>query len=68
LEICPNGRILVIVDREADDFAMFETGAIMLYLAEKTGRLIPADAKGRSQVIQWLMFQLGGVGPLMGQA
>jgi len=68
LEICPNGRILVIVDREADDFAMFETGAIMLYLAEKTGRLIPADAKGRSQVIQWLMFQLGGVGPLMGHA
>jgi GSH-dependent disulfide-bond oxidoreductase len=68
LKLNPNGRIPVIVDREADDFAVFETGAIMVYLAEKTGRLMPTDPKGRSLTMQWLMFQMGGIGPMMGQA
>ena len=68
LKINPNGRIPAIVDRDAGNFPVFESGAILLYLAEKTGRFLPADAKGRSLAIQWLMFQMGGVGPMQGQA
>jgi GST-like protein len=68
LRINPNGRIPAIVDRDAGDFPVFESGAILLYLAEKTGRLLPADPAGRSQALQWLMFQMAGVGPMQGQA
>ena len=68
LEINPNGRIPAIVDRDEGDLPVFESGALMIYLAEKAGRLLPTDRRGRSRVIQWLMFQMGGVGPMMGQA
>jgi len=68
LKLCPNGRIPAIVDRDNDNFAVFESAAIMIYLAEKCGKFLPTDAKGRSEVMQWVMFQMGGVGPMMGQA
>jgi len=68
LRINPNGRIPAIVDHDAGDFPVFESGAILVYLAEKAGQLLPADAKGRSRALQWLMFQMGGVGPMQGQA
>ena len=66
--INPNARIPTIIDRENDNFTIFESGAIMMYLAEKTNQLIPGDAKGRNKVLQWLMFQIGGLGPMQGQA
>jgi glutathione S-transferase len=68
LRINRNGRIPAIIDRDRDDLAVFESGAILIYLAKKTGRLLPQDEREESRVIQWLMFQMGGIGPMMGQA
>ncbi|QRM54459.1 glutathione binding-like protein [Sinorhizobium sp. BG8] len=66
----PNGRIPAIIDPKGPDgkpIGLFESGAILVYLAEKTGKLIPADAAGRYETLCWVMFQMGGVGPMFGQ-
>ena len=70
LSLNPNGKIPAIIDPDGPDgqpLALFESGAILIYLAEKTGKLIPADAAGRYETIQWLMWQMGGLGPMFGQ-
>ncbi|MEJ2513804.1 MAG: glutathione S-transferase N-terminal domain-containing protein [Gammaproteobacteria bacterium] len=68
LAISPNGRIPAIVDRDAGDLALFESGAILVWLAEKSGRLLGGDQRNRSVCLQWLFWQTGGLGPMMGQA
>jgi GSH-dependent disulfide-bond oxidoreductase len=71
LAISPNNKIPAIIDPDGPDgkpISLFESGAILLYLAAKTGRFLPDDVRGRYQVLQWLMFQMGSVGPLLGQA
>ncbi len=70
LSLNPNNKIPAIIDPDGPGrkpLPLFETGAILLYLAEKTGRFIPADAAGRYETIQWLMWQMGGIGPMFGQ-
>jgi len=71
LKISPNNRIPAIVDRAPADggppLSVFESGAILLYLADKTGRFIPAELRGRNEVLQWLFWQMGGLGPMAGQ-
>ncbi len=71
LKISPNNKMPAIVDHEGpggEPLAMFESGAILMYLAEKSGKLMPSDTRGKYSVIQWLMFQMGTVGPMLGQA
>ena len=70
LSLNPNNKIPAIIDPDGPDGApmpLFESGAILLYLAEKSGKCLPADAAGRYETIQWLMFQMGGIGPMFGQ-
>jgi GST-like protein len=67
LKISPNNRIPAIVDRDSN-FSLFESGAILMYLAEKTGQFMPKDLPSRYRVIEWLMWQMGGIGPMLGQA
>ena len=66
LRISPNNRIPAIIDRD-NDFSLMESGAILMYLAEKTGKLMPRDLKQRYRTIEWLMWQMGGIGPMLGQ-
>ena len=72
LAISPNNRIPAIVDHKPADggppISVFESGAILLYLADKTGKLMPGDLRGRTQALEWLMWQMGGIGPMFGQA
>jgi GST-like protein len=70
LSLNPNNKIPAIIDPDGpggQPLALFESGAILVYLAEKTGKLIPKDAAGRYQALQWVMFQMGGIGPMFGQ-
>ncbi|MBK0393484.1 glutathione binding-like protein [Ramlibacter algicola] len=70
LAISPNNKIPALVDPDGPDgepISLFESGAILVYLAGKTGRFLPADVRGKYEVLQWLMFQMGGVGPMLGQ-
>jgi GST-like protein len=67
LKISPNNRIPAIIDRD-NNMSLFESGAILIYLGDKTGRLLPRDGESRYRVIEWLMWQMGGVGPMVGQA
>lgn len=71
LAISPNNRMPAIVDHDpadgGDPISVFESGAILIYLAEKTGRFMPSDVRGRTEVMEWLMWQMGGVGPMFGQ-
>ena len=68
LKISPNGRIPAIIDHDNNGLSVFESGAILLYLADKYKKLIPQDAVGRVKCIEWLMFQMAGIGPMQGQA
>ncbi len=68
LRVNPNGRIPAIIDQDAGGVRVFESGAILIYLAEKTGKFLSTEPKKRAETLSWLMFQMGGIGPMMGQA